>query len=658
LDIDPASGRKILRRGAVDMCSDDLEKWFDPAQSRSASCGNLFLKNVGDTAKPVWRLDDPQFFPMDATSRQRTWTTGVVGPLSNDYAFCAEVNAALTYKGGETMKFRSDDDLWVFLDNRLAVDQGGIHLPIQGETKLDSLPFLKGKLGKTMDLDIFYCSRQPPTAVFGMETTAELKPLKVKNIKIVDTAGEDVSARQILTGKTRLCARPYYQDPGEEMCGNYKSPPDLGFLSADWDLNGKTISFDGGQACLDLDPSLFPNETRIHLTAKAEDHSSRISLTLYRLAKPLSGKLSGNGRAEIVSVSLDSAAGPAPEGLEMQFDFAGSQRYAWVKPDSANPWRLTGALGDAYIGPSGNTGFSPVPATARQTLYTSVSQRPVNLSDGVSPILTGAWFHWGRMNGLPAYLDLQASETLSGAGDSLVSGLLLKRKDGVPEPAPAASQGIQARQERYFLALPEAAAKALRPGDSVSLSASASDREGNPARPRFIPLLFPGNLEETVGPLRIAGNPVRGAAFDPEAGVRALIPVSAEGQPLVGGEAERRWASARGPILEFSTPVPIARIQLAFFDHLGAFVNAVDRTLSDQDWAAMRAASPGDTTVARLMWYPISRDGARLGTGAYVVKGRLWTREGALVNGPDGELTRSRGVSAQVQPRLFGYLRD
>jgi hypothetical protein len=104
--------------------------------------------------------------------------------------------------------------------------------------------------------------------------------------------------------------------------------------------------------------------------------------------------------------------------------------------------------------------------------------------------------------------------------------------------------------------------------------------------------------------------------------------------------------------------VPIERVQFAFFDHLGAFVNSVDRTFSEKDWDAMRAAGPGDTTWVRLMWYPVSRDGGRLGTGAYVVKGRLWTRGGALVNGPDGELAQSRAASVQVQPRLFGYLRD
>ena len=90
-------------------------------------------------------------------------------------------------------------------------------------------------------------------------------------------------------------------------------------------MNGKTLSMDGGQACLDLDPATFPNNTRINLTAKAEEHTSRISLTLIRLATPLSGRLTGAGRAEAVEVRLDTAAGSAKDGLELRFDFAGRQ---------------------------------------------------------------------------------------------------------------------------------------------------------------------------------------------------------------------------------------------------------------------------------------------------------------------------------------------
>lgn len=77
--------------------------------------------------------------------------------------FCYESHARFIYKKGLRFGVRGDDDIWIFVGGRLAIDLGGTHLAAPGYADLDKVKDKDGKalvVGKEYDLDIFFCDRR------------------------------------------------------------------------------------------------------------------------------------------------------------------------------------------------------------------------------------------------------------------------------------------------------------------------------------------------------------------------------------------------------------------------------------------------------------------------------------------------------------------
>ncbi len=81
-------------------------------------------------------FDSNDFFPLD----NRGWARDGTEPHrhGHNFNFTSELRYWFNYAGGESLDFRGDDDVWVFINGRRAVDLGGVHGPESGGITLDA----------------------------------------------------------------------------------------------------------------------------------------------------------------------------------------------------------------------------------------------------------------------------------------------------------------------------------------------------------------------------------------------------------------------------------------------------------------------------------------------------------------------------------------
>jgi fibro-slime domain-containing protein len=240
-------------------CADNkLQEWFRDSPSNTRYCQDLTLTQKAGSENIFEKTDD-LFFPIDNVPTKEATIPGEDNQIHN-FHFCMEMHATFKYRGAEVFNFEGDDDVWVFINGKLALDLGGVHTPQKGLVDLDAGKSALGiSTGNYYAFDFFFCERQTIGSHLKMNTSIDIIPPPAPGYHIADA-----NLNLLVKGDTLVLP----QGDGKRVfngveiksqsqtidCSNVtsqvKSP-----IAGDWTFGGKALP---NGSSVDIDPDAYP----------------------------------------------------------------------------------------------------------------------------------------------------------------------------------------------------------------------------------------------------------------------------------------------------------------------------------------------------------------------------------------------------------------
>ncbi|MBN2194607.1 MAG: DUF4215 domain-containing protein [Polyangiaceae bacterium] len=120
-----AEGKPVLNESETFLSTHtaaDFGQWYRDVEGVNLPFPSaLELARMEEGGQTIYRFESDEFFPLEGLG------FGNFGRPEHNYLFTTELQYFIQYAGGERLEFSGDDDVWIYVNRRLAVDIGGVH---------------------------------------------------------------------------------------------------------------------------------------------------------------------------------------------------------------------------------------------------------------------------------------------------------------------------------------------------------------------------------------------------------------------------------------------------------------------------------------------------------------------------------------------------
>jgi fibro-slime domain-containing protein len=151
--------------------SDSFKSWYNTTAGKNLELPKTIPLTETPPASGTFIYDTSAFFPLMPNEGFGVSPMNSANPNHLNFLFTTEIHVRFGYVAGQKFTFRGDDDLWIFVNNKLALDIGSLHNATEGTIDFDAQAAMLGiSPGQTYAMDIFHAERHTDASNFRVST--------------------------------------------------------------------------------------------------------------------------------------------------------------------------------------------------------------------------------------------------------------------------------------------------------------------------------------------------------------------------------------------------------------------------------------------------------------------------------------------------------